>query len=331
MVIILAEEKDGKVNRVLTIYEKLIKGEVIYKKQLATIFGVNEKTIQRDIEDIRAYLSNRTETKCSIDVEYRRDKKGYSLNKREDAILNREDVLAISKILLESRAFCKEEINHLITAMLGEIDFEQRKYVKELIGNELLNFVPLKHNDKLLSKIWDLSEFIRHKESIEISYVKTNGAEVKRIINPVAIIFSEYYFYLIAYFNDLAFDDPTVFRIDRIKKYESSGNKFYIPESERFEDGEFRNRIQFMYLGKLMKIKFEFCGSSVDAVLERLPTSKIIDQYDNKYLIESEVFGKGIIMWILSQGSKLKVISPDDFVKEIACEVKKISELYKNG
>ncbi|WP_242827322.1 helix-turn-helix transcriptional regulator [Terrisporobacter glycolicus] len=133
-----------------------------------------------------------------------------------------------------------------------------------------------------------------------------------------------------AYFNDLAFDDPTVFRIDRIKKYESSGNKFYIPESERFENGEFRNRIRFMYLGKLMKIKFEFCGSSVDAVLERLPTSKIIDQYDNKYLIEAEVFGKGIIMWILSQGSKLKVISPDDFVKEIACEAKKISELYKN-
>ncbi len=86
-----------------------------------------------------------------------------------------------------------------------------------------------------------------------------------------------------------------------------------------------------MYLGKLMKIKFEFCGSSVDAVLERLPTSKIIDQYDDKYLIEAEVFGKGIIMWILSQGSKLKVISPDDFVKEIACEAKKISELYKNG
>lgn len=28
------------------------------------IFGVNEKTIQRDIKNIRVYLSNRTETKC---------------------------------------------------------------------------------------------------------------------------------------------------------------------------------------------------------------------------------------------------------------------------
>lgn len=46
-----------------------------------------------------------------------RDKKGYNINKREDAILNREDVLAISKILLENRAFCKQEINHLISAI----------------------------------------------------------------------------------------------------------------------------------------------------------------------------------------------------------------------
>lgn len=29
-------------------------------------------------------------------------------------------------------------------------------------------------------------------------------------------------------------------------------------ESIRFEDGEFRKRVQFMYAGKLMKIKFEF-------------------------------------------------------------------------
>ena len=34
--------------------------------------------------------------------------------------------------------------------MLGEIDFEQRKYLKELIQNELINFVPLKNSDKLL-------------------------------------------------------------------------------------------------------------------------------------------------------------------------------------
>lgn len=43
MVLILAKDKDAKVNKILTIYEKPTKGEVIYKKQLATIFGSNKK------------------------------------------------------------------------------------------------------------------------------------------------------------------------------------------------------------------------------------------------------------------------------------------------
>lgn len=331
MVIIMSKEKCSKINRILMIYEKLIKGEVVHKKQLAKLFGVNEKSIQRDIEDIRAYLSNNIEWKCNMNIEYRRDKNGYCIINEDDCILNTKDVLAICKILLESRAFCKEEIDHLINAMLWEIGLDERKCVKELIGNELLNFVPLKHNQKLLSKIWDLSEFIRHKEIIEISYVKMNEMQVNRSIKPVAIIFSEYYFYLIAYFNDLTFDDPAVFRIDRIEEYKSTKKKFYISESKRFEDGEFRKRIQFMYSGELKRIKFEFSGNSLEAVLDRLPTAEVIDEYDNKYLIESEVYGKGIIMWILSQGSKLKVISPDDFVKEIAEEAKKISKLYENN
>ncbi|MBN1065542.1 WYL domain-containing protein [Clostridium botulinum] len=323
------EEKQGKINRVLSIYEKLIIGEIINKKQLTNLFNVNEKTIQRDIEDIRVYLSNNIESKGIVDVKYRRDKKGYSLSKKEEFLLNKDDVLAVSKVLLESRAFNKEEMNHLIRAILNQIDIKQRNYVKELIGNELLNFQPLKHNDKLLSKIWDLSEFIRHKEVLEISYVKANGDEVKRKIKPVGIIFSEFYFYLIAYFNDLPFDDPVVFRIDRIREYKAIEDKFCISEDKRFEDGEFRKKVQFMYSGKLMKVRFEFIGQSLEAILDRLPTAKVIDKYDDKYLIEAEVFGKGIIMWILSQGSKIKVISPDNLVKEIACEVKKISELYK--
>ncbi|NFT91099.1 WYL domain-containing protein [Clostridium botulinum] len=323
------EDKQGKINRVLSIYEKLIIGEIINKKQLADLFYVDKKTIQRDIDDIRAYLSDNVESKGIVDVKYIREKKGYFLSKMEEFLLNKDDVLAISKVLLESRAFNKEEMNHLIRAILNQIDIKQRNYVKELIGNELLNFQPLKHNDKLLSKIWDLSEFIRHKEVLEISYVKVNEDEVKRRIKPVGIIFSEFYFYLIAYFNDLPFDDPVVFRIDRIKEYKAIGSKFCISEDKRFEDGEFRKRVQFMYSGKLMKVRFEFIGQSLEAILDRLPTAEVIDKYDDKYLIEAEVFGKGIVMWILSQGSKIRVISPDYLVEEIACEVKKISELYK--
>jgi predicted DNA-binding transcriptional regulator YafY len=293
VVINLIIEKDIKVNRILTIYSKLTQGAVVNKKEMAKLFNVNEKTIQRDLEDIRAYFSDNRESLGAKDIVYRRDKKGYCLDNGDD-ILTREDILAITKILLESRAFCKSELMHLTNSILGQVDFEQRKYVKDIIGNELLNYVPLKHRDFLLSKLWTLSELIRTKEITQITYIKTDGVEVKRVIKPVAIIFSEYYFYLIAYFND--FDSPTVFRVDRIREFKALGEKFYMPNSERFEDGEFRKRVQFMYPGKLMKIKFEFTGTSIDAVLDRLPTARVVETMEEKFVLEAEVFGTGIIM-----------------------------------
>ena len=185
----------------------------------------------------------------------------------------------------------------------------------------------LESSSPLLSKIWDLSEIIKTKEIIEIVYTRMDKKQVKRKIKPVAIIFSEYYFYLIAYFED--YDSPAVFRIDRIRKYKLIGEKFYIPYSQRFEDGEFRKRIQFMYPGKMIKISFEFTGPSIDAVLDRLPTAKIVKKIEEKYIIEAEVYGKGIVMWILSQGKWIKVISPKEIVDEIILEIENMREIYK--
>lgn len=84
--------------------------------------------------------------------------------------------------------------------------------------------------------------------------------------------------------------------------------KFRIPYTDRFEEGEFRKRIQFMMGGRLQKVKFKYKGSSVEAVLDRLPTARIIDEEDGAYIISAEVFGKGINMWLRSQGDMVEVM-----------------------
>ena len=45
-----AMAETGKNERVLDIYTRLLKGETINKFELASRYGVNEKSIQRDIE-----------------------------------------------------------------------------------------------------------------------------------------------------------------------------------------------------------------------------------------------------------------------------------------
>ena len=142
-------------------------------------------------------------------------------------------------------------------------------------------------------------------------------AVVKRKLKPVAIMFSEYYFYLTAFIDDEKVQKdfevindsfPTIYRIDRIKKLTVLNEKFHIPYSRRFEEGEFRKRVQFMYGGKLQKVKFKYFGTNVDAVLDRLPTAQIISEEKGVYIISAEVFGKGIDMWLKSQGNNIEKI-----------------------
>ena len=94
---------------------------------------------------------------------------------------------------------------------------------------------------------------------------------------------------------------------DNFDKYISKINfseevKFNIPCKDRFEEGEFRKRVQFMYGGKLQKIKFKYKGELVESVLDRLPTAKIIEEDESGITVYAEVFGKGIDMWLRNQG-----------------------------
>jgi len=196
------------------------------------------------------------------------------------------------------------------------------KQVKEMIKNEKFNYVPLKHGKKLLDLIWELSKYITKQEIISINYTTKEGKSKVHRIKPVSIMFSEYYFYIVSFMADKFVEDgPTIFRIDRIKKLKGTGENFEVPYLERFEDGEFRKRVQFMLSGKLRTVKFEYTGI-LEVVQDRLPTAEVVEEIKlddgiKKYVITAEVYGKGIDMWLKSQGDKVKIIGE----KEI--EVKK--------
>ena len=125
------------------------------------------------------------------------------------------------------------------------------------------------------------------------------------------------YFYLTAFIEDIDraahFDNaedpfPTIYRVDRIEKIRVLDEHFHVPYSRRFSEGEFRKRVQFMYGGKLETVHFIYKGPSVEAVLDRLPTAEILSERDGCYEIRAEVFGRGIEMWLRSQGSYIQKI-----------------------
>lgn len=312
-------ENGFKYNRVLLLYTKLIDGEIINKKHEAEYFGVNERTIQRDIDDLRMFFENRAvEGEQYKELVYSRELGGYILSNKNAASLSNSEVLAVCKILLESRAFTKDEMTPIINKLLGCcVPPKNQRKVRELISNELFHYTELNHHKNFVDSMWSIGEAVQKHLCMKITYIKQDGTAVERIIEPVGIMFSEFYFYLTAFIENIDKetefrnkDDifPTIYRIDRIQSFEVLDRHFDIPYKDRFEEGEFRKRIQFMYGGKLRRIKFIYKGKNVESVLDRLPTAKIIEKNDSGYVISAEVFGDGVDMWIRSQGDMVEIV-----------------------
>lgn len=316
----IEELKSDKIGRVLQIYAKLTEGYVVNKAEEAAAYGVNERSITRDIDDIRNFLDADSERTGIVNsVVYDRQEKGYRLETLYNMRLKNSEVLALCKILLDSRAFTKTEmvemLDKLITCCVPK---SNQKLVKDLIKNEEFHYIELRHRDVFIDRMWELGRAIREARYIEIHYYRTKDKKtVKRRLQPLAIMFSEYYFYLTAFIDDetvrqdfdvLNDSFPTIYRIDRIKKLRLLDERFHIPYSSRFEEGEFRKRVQFMYGGKLQRITFRYSGTDVDAILDKLPTAEILDDDDGVYTVRAEVFGKGIDMWLRSQGSYVELI-----------------------
>ena len=313
-------EQTDKIERVLGIYTKLINGSVINKAEEANNYNVNERSIQRDIDDIRNYMDIKgSEDGIINSVIYDRQAKGYRLEQIYKLKFTNPEILAICKILLDSRAFTKKEMDAMLAKLIEScVPAENQKLVKELIMNEEFHYIEPRHKSVFIDKIWDIGQAIHNNQYIEIKYQGVQGSSVKtRKLKPLAVMFSEMYFYLAAFidddkvrenFNVLNDSFPTIYRIDRIQGLKVLDEKFHIPYTDRFEEGEFRKRIQFMYGGKLRRVKFEYSGYSVEAILDRLPTAKIVSEENGNYIISAEVFGDGIDMWLRSQGEKIKML-----------------------
>ncbi len=303
-------EGENKGQRLLGIYHRLSRGELISKEVLAREYGVTEKSVQRDIDDIRSYLAGDRD-EGAADICYDRQAKGYRLVEEESSCLTRKEILAMAKILLESRAFAKEELHTILDKLIEACPREGRKVVEDMIRNETFCYVPPRHGKKLLDALWDISLFIKNREIIRFSYKRQDGAEKEHTAKPVALLFSEFYFYLVAYKEEET-EFPTIFRVDRIRTMEKTGNHFQMPYQDRFKDGEFRKRVQFMYPGVLRRVTFTYSGPSVEAVLDRLPTARILSHKDGIYTLTAEAYGKGLDMWLGSQEKWVKVLQSEE-------------------
>lgn len=318
--------KEDKVSRVLSLYSQLMEGRIIKKSVAAQKYGVNERSIQRDIEDIRAFCRNCVALGDSMpgDLIYDYIEKGYRLERRQAPKLSNSEVLALCKILLDSRAFVKTEMADMLHKVIACcVPESNQALITKLVNNEAFHYVEPRHRTSFLDTMWQLGEAIQQHRYVTVTYGRIKDRKVvERRLKPLALLFSEYYFYLIAFIDDSNIQKiyegardmtPTIYRLDRIKNLTVEKDLFRIPYNRRFQEGKFRKRVQFMYGGPLQRVTFTYTGSDIDAVLDRLPTAKILSEENGTYRIEAEVYGKGVEMWLHSQGKNVSDVQ----IKEI--------------
>lgn len=300
--------------RLLHLYQELTAGRGIQKQETAARFGVNERSIQRDIEDLRNFLR---EQDPPMEVHYIPREKRYHLITPEHRFLSCGELLAVCRILLESRSMKKAEMDAILDKLLSTcVSPEDKQAVSHIISNERFYYIEPHHKKMLTDRLWKLAQAIQTQSVLQVWYRTQTGQEKQRTLHPVGLMFSEFYFYLTAFIEDIDrtehFENPddlspTIYRVDRIEQITVLDRHFSVPYMKRFSEGEFRKRVQFMYGGKLQTVRFTYRGPSVEAVLDRLPTAEILSEKNGMYEIRAEVFGKGVEMWLKSQGEMVKV------------------------
>lgn len=337
-------ESSQKPFRILEMYLRLLDGEVLTRPEEAARYGIDIRSVQRDINALRLFLSGQTIEGFSQTVAYSRKAGGYILqgNKKD---LTREEALALCKILLESRAFTKEEMESIVDKIIrSAVPRRDIVPVQQLVNNEKQYYEELQHHDSaLLEKIWAIGDAVSARQMLLIRYEKRDGSEVERMVKPLSIMFSEYYFYLIAELADPAeagltketYRFPTVYRLDRIRSF-TPGEPFKVDYSRRFQSGEVRRRVLYMFGGPLEHVTFEYVmADSVDHVLDRLPTARIekeeaLSDGRTKYTISADVYGlAGIRLWMRSQGPQLRVLAPAALARQMKEELEAALRLYQ--
>lgn len=315
-----------KQDRVLELFFRGLRGEDISVKNLATEYSVSTKSISRDINDLKTFLADHRELVRNAELHYSHSEKCYRLY---DEFLTNKELFSLVDVLSGARAFSKMELLTLVEKMKQFTTPADRPKLNELIRKELYHYPQVKHDcESVQAVLWQLINCIIDKREISIEYYRSDRKWVTHCLRPASVMFNDFYFYLFAFNTKETLDKPLYFRVDKIKYITEHRKKFTNMDAPDFDEGLLRQHSLFMWPGKLRTIRFEFTGLAIQAILDKLPTARVIERNNRTYTVEADVYGDGIKMWLFIQGLRIKVASPDDFVEEMKKEIELMRNQY---
>ena len=285
--------------------------------ELSRRYGVSVRSIYRYVDEM---------TICGIPIDVARGSRGgmsipdsFKLPK---GLFTREEYARAAEAML---AMIGQTHDPILESAYGKLTAQSKieKFDTALSGNILVDSGTWGDERKFSDKLTLVDRAIEEREAIEIEYFDRTGEATRRVIHPHLLIYKQNIWYTWA-FCTLRSEFRT-FRIGRMRTINGTG--------ETFERQEFKREdipLNFWRNEKVAEVKLKIAYEKLPYAEDWLGVDNIYKK-DGEYYAELVLPDDGALVGnILSAGSGITVISPDDLAERIKKEAEKISASYGN-
>jgi len=304
---------------------RMLNGEKLTTEQIEEESGRSAKTASRDMAAIGSIVHDLPGCVFYQKIIGKANKQFWITKEA----LPFDEALALLKILIGTRSLNKEEMLRVKDHLLSFLPDKKREPINKLVASTVASYTPVFSKQELLPKIAEFATYIQNRTPITFVYSSTtqNGVHKDNGL-PVGLTFSDFYFYVVLY--KPAQGRTFFYRLDRFSEVKLDTSKpTTVPRSKKIDEGESVNKTYLLNDGGEITYEFKYWNYPQTA-LDRLPGSKITHQNDDgSVTIKGSGFAQGMVLWILSQGSRIQVLQPQSLIDEVKTEVAKMATRYQ--
>lgn len=297
----------GKNPRILQIYTMLLRGESVSKESLAREYEVSEKSIQRDIEDLREFLE---ETMPGVTLRYSGKKRQYSLSSsKSSGQLDPEQLLLVAELVLQSGVLPREEMSELLDKLPPLCwDQEKRPLLQSCIRRGMAQYRTRSRRLGQTQLLWRLEQAIQQKARVRLRY-ESDQRQVTAW--PQAVLVRAGLLYLAAFPQEEE-TKLLLCRLDRLAGVE------LLPTDECPVEDLQLDRVPFSTGGELYRVRFRYWSDNLQPIHIWLPGAQLRRLPDDQgWDVTVEVYGRQIASWLRAMGRMVDQVQVQKINKEL--------------
>lgn len=286
-------------------------------------YAISKRTCQRDLASVRDAL---TESQIGRVVE---KDGGYQLVLKD--VGDKFDLALItSHVLLGSRALTVPELAATLKFLAAGLAPEAQTALHHQLTMARGSYTTLSRPQPLLERLHAVTDCIAQNQKIRFTYQSSQANEPAPLIHhaqPVAVFFEAHYFYVAMLSEER--HGYWLYRLDRIVTILERQKGQKLDYARRFSLQDHRQQAYLLDSGSLTRIEFIYRYYE-QTVLDYFPTARVLKTNpDGSHVIEAYVKVDGAMLWLMSQGAAVQVLSPVSLVDRMKAALSAARDQYQ--